>query len=109
MVIWGQRNVVVHGGQLQELSALNHCARDVLEEYRQTQMQMLIPNPTASVEVRCPPPSSWFKLNFDAALFSDLDEIGMRAIVRNEKGEVMAVISTRGPSVVDSEEAEIMA
>ena len=108
MVIWRQRNVVVYGGQLQELSALNHCARDILEEYRQTQMQMLIPNPPVSVEVWCPPPSSWFKLNFDAALFADLDEIGMRAIVRNEKGEVMAVISNRGPSVVDSEEAEIM-
>ena len=76
MVIWGQRNVVVHGGQLQELSALNHCARDILEEYRQTQMQMLIPNPAVFVKVWCPPPSSRFKLNFDAALFANLDEIG---------------------------------
>ena len=86
MVIWHQRNVVVHGRQLQESSALNHCARDVLEEYRQTQMQMLIPNPTVSIEVWCPPPSSQFKLNFDAALFADLNEIGMRAIVQNDKG-----------------------
>ena len=109
MVIWGQRNVVVHGGQLQELSALNHCARDVLEEYRQTQMQMLIPNPAVFVEVWCPPLSSRFKLNFDAALFANLDEIGMRAIVWNDKGEVMLVILARGPSVVDSEEEEIMA
>ena len=109
MVIWHQRNVVVHGRQLQELSALNHCARDILEEYQQTQMQMLIPNPAVFVEVWCPPPSSRFKLNFDAALFADLDEIGMRAIVRNDKGEVMAVISAGGPSVVDREEAEIMA
>ena len=86
MVIWHQRNVVVHGGQLQEPSALNHCDRDVLEEYRQTQTQMLIPNPAVSVEVWCPPPSSRFKLNFDATLFADLDEIRMRAIVQNEKG-----------------------
>ena len=101
--------MVVHGRQLQEPSALNHCARDVLEEYRQTQMQMLIPNPAVFVEVWCPPPSSRFKLNFDAALFANLDEIGMRAIVWNDKGEVMLVISARGPSVVDSEEEEIMA
>ena len=33
----------------------------------------------------------------------------MRAIVWNDKGEVMLVISARGPSVVDSEEEEIMA
>ena len=72
-------------------------------------MQILIPNPAVSVEVWCPPPSSQFKLNFDAALFANLDEIGMRAVVWNEKWEVMAVISARGPSVVDSEEAEIMA
>ena len=72
-------------------------------------MQILIPNPAVSVEVWCPPPSSQFKLNFDAALFANLDEIGMRAVVWNEKWEVMAVISARDPSVVDSEEAEIMA
>ena len=36
-------------------------------------------------------------------------EIRMRAIVRNDNGEVMAVISAGGPSVVDREEAEIMA
>ena len=101
--------MVVHGRQLQVPSALNHCARDVLGEYRQSQMQMLIPNPALSVEVWCPPPSSRFKLNFDAALFADPDEIGMRAIVRNDKGEVMAVISAGGPSIVDREEVEIMA
>ena len=72
-------------------------------------MQMFIPTPAVSVEVCCPPPSSRFKLNFDAALFADLDEIGMRAIVRNDKGEVMAVILAGGPSVVDREEVEIMA
>ena len=49
-------------------------------------MQMLIPNPAISVEVWCPPPSSRFKLNFDATLSANLDEIGMKAIVQNEKG-----------------------
>ena len=63
---------------------------------------------TQSIKVWCPPPSSWFKLNFDAALFANLDETGMR-VIEMKKGEVMAFISARGPSVVDSEEVEIMA
>ena len=41
------------------------------------------------------PPKSKFKLNFDAAIFSDLGCLGMGVIIRNEKGEVMGAISAR--------------
>ena len=42
-----------------------------------------------------PPPESKFKLNFDAAIFSDLGCLDMGVIIRNEKGEVMGAISAR--------------
>ena len=50
-----------------------------------------------------------FKLNFDAAIFSDLNYLGVGAIIRNGKGEVMAAMSTKGPPVGDNKEAEILA
>ena len=53
--------------------------------------------------------SNGFKLNFDAAIFQELHASGFGAIIRNETGEVMASLSAKGPAVVDSEEAEVLA
>ncbi|XP_050247367.1 uncharacterized protein LOC126694882 [Quercus robur] len=66
-------------------------------------------NTSVNVNVWHPPPASVFKLNFDAAIFSDLNSSGVGAMIRNEKGEVVAAILAKGPPVGDSEEAEILA
>ena len=50
-----------------------------------------------------------YKLNYDAALFSDLGRIGVGAVIRNENGEVMAAMTTSGLAVHTSEEAELLA
>ncbi|XP_075654856.1 uncharacterized protein LOC142625029 [Castanea sativa] len=56
-----------------------------------------------------PPPSSVYKLNFDAAIFSDLDRTGVGAIIRDEHGQVMAAMTASGPKVSSSMEAELLA
>ena len=56
-----------------------------------------------------PPPGSSYKLNFDAAVFSDTSSSGFGAVIRNNLEEVMPAMSAKGPSVVDSEEAEVLA
>ena len=56
-----------------------------------------------------PPPSSIYKLNFDAAIFADMDRTGVGAIIRNEHGQVMAAMTTTGLKVSSSEEAELLA
>nr|XP_023903862.1 uncharacterized protein LOC112015659 [Quercus suber] len=56
-----------------------------------------------------PPPQSVFKLNFDAAVFLGLNRSGYGAVIRNEKGEVMAAMAAKGPEVFCSEEAELLA
>ena len=56
-----------------------------------------------------PPLPPVLKLNFDAATFADLNCSGVGAIIRNDKGEVMASMSARGPPIHDNEEAEILA
>ena len=54
-------------------------------------------------------PPSRLKLNFDAAIFKEIDATGMGAIIRNENGEVMAALSAKGPLVTCSEKAEVLA
>ena len=56
-----------------------------------------------------PPQGSLFKLNFDGACFDDGAALGYGAMIRNEKGEVMAAIAVRGDAVRDSEEVKVMA
>ena len=55
------------------------------------------------------PPAEEFKLNFDAAVFSDQHCSGFGAIIRNSAGEVIAGMSVKGPAVNSSEEAEVLA
>ena len=56
-----------------------------------------------------PPPSSVYKLNFNVAMFSGLDRTGFGAVIRNDKGEVMAAMLAKGPLVFCIEEAELLA
>ena len=53
-----------------------------------------------------PSPHLVYKLNFDAYVFSSLDKFSFGAVIRNDKGEVMAA---KGPAVFCSEEAEFLA
>ncbi|XP_023913519.1 uncharacterized protein LOC112025085 [Quercus suber] len=57
----------------------------------------------------CSPLVSRFKLNFVAAIFAEQAATGVGVIIHNGKGEVMAFLSAKGPPVMSSEEAEIMA
>ena len=54
-----------------------------------------------------PPPNSVFKLNFDAAVFVEAKRTRLGAIIRNDKGEVMAAMSAGGPPVSSSKEAKL--
>uniref|UniRef100_A0A7N2R3V3 RNase H type-1 domain-containing protein n=1 Tax=Quercus lobata TaxID=97700 RepID=A0A7N2R3V3_QUELO len=106
--IWHQRNLVVHGGQVQDPSIFNRRAKEFLEDFRSSQIRL-------SVQHRSAHPSTWlppagrYKLNFDAAMFSDPPFTGYGAVIRNENADVMASFSVRGSKAVDSSEAELLA
>lgn len=109
LLIWNQRNTVIHGGKLKEPCWLNKKVLDYLGEFQQTQEQLSTPVRQSSVNMWHPPPASIFKLNFNAAIFADLNSSGFGAIIRNERGEVMVAMSVKGPPVNDGEEAKILA
>lgn len=100
---------MVYGGKLKDPRWLNKRAKEFLEDFHHAlgQLRILVIRP--SDNVWHPPPESAFKLNFDVVIFSELNCSRVRAMIRNERGEVMAAMSVRGPQVVDSEEAEILA
>ncbi|XP_030927600.1 uncharacterized protein LOC115953911 [Quercus lobata] len=56
-----------------------------------------------------PPEGQVYKLNFDATLYADLSTSGVGVIIRNDRGQVMVVLLSKGGVVLDSEEAESLA
>ena len=103
---------ILHGGKLQDPQRLNRRAEDFLKEFREAQNRLSVQASGGVVQPRAswsPPLGLLYKLNFDAAVFEGINASGFGAIVCNDKGEVMAAISARGPPVVDSEEAEVLA
>ena len=82
---------------------------DLLEEYRDAQVQLAIPSRTVAVQTWMPPSEFQYKINFDAAVFADIKASGFGVVIRNDKGEVMAALFAKGPPVMDSKEAEVLA
>lgn len=64
---------------------------------------------TASVQSWRPPSRLLYKLNFDAAVFTNSNSTGFRVVIRNNMGEVMGASSAKGPVVIDSEKVEVLA
>ena len=100
---------MVYGGKLKDPRWLNKRAKEFLEDFHHALGQLRIPVIRPGDNVWHPPPESSFKLNFDAAIFLELNCSRVGAMIRNERGEVMAAMSARGPQVVDSEKAKILA
>ena len=106
-LIWNQRNRVVDGGKFHDSGWLNNRAREFLEEFRiATDLMGLEKVRQPNWDTWQPPPPSVFKINFDAALFSALNSSRFGAVIRNEKGAVMAA---KGLEVFCSEEVELLA
>ena len=94
---------------LQDPSRLVKRATDVLQEYCGTMELLAIHNSTGLVQKWEPSVGSSYKINFDAAVFAEINASGVGVIVRNDKGEAMAMLSACGPPMQDSEEAKVLA
>ena len=109
-LIWNQRNSLLHGGKMKNPTCLNKRAEECMEEFKRAQAQLAVqPRQQPNAEIWQPPPPEAYKLNYDAALFSNLGRIGVGAVIRNEKGEAMAALTACGPAVQTNEEAELLA
>ena len=50
-----------------------------------------------------------YKINFDVAVFANMATSGIGVVIWNDRGQVMAALSSKGHAMVDSEEAEVVA
>ncbi|XP_075645026.1 uncharacterized protein LOC142616018 [Castanea sativa] len=98
-LIWNQRNRVMHGSKFLEPEWLNKHAAELLEEFQRSQESL-----QAETGHGVP-----HQLNYDAAMFADNTNSGLRAVIKNSRGEVMAAMTAKGPAVQSSEEAELLA
>ena len=100
----------MYGGQLKHPTSLNKGAEEFLEEFKQAQATMdSSPREQLIGDAWQSPPSTEYKLNFDAAIFSGLEKSGIGDIIKNDKGEVVANMFAIGPKVDTSEKAELLA
>ena len=89
---------------------MNKKALDYLDEYEKSQVQLAAIPVTAPARISWqPPPPSVYKLNFDVAIFSNLNCFGFGAIIRNEEGKVMVRMSVKCPLVHNSAKADSLA
>ncbi|XP_050278419.1 uncharacterized protein LOC126719971 [Quercus robur] len=86
-LFWHRRNRVVHGGLLQEPGVLIDRAKSLLAEYKDAQVLLSLPAPAGLCLGWQPPDSSTYKLNFDAAVFSNASASGVGVMIRNAGGQ----------------------
>lgn len=72
-LLWNQRNTVLHRRNLQDPAQLVKRARDYLDEYKETQVQLAISTNIVRVTSWSPPFGLGYKLNFDVAIFPVLN------------------------------------
>ena len=107
-LIWNQRNLILHGENLQEPGRLNARANSLLAKYKDAQTQLAVPESNGHSQVWQPPKGTMYKLNFDEAVFVDMTTLGIGVIIWNDRGQVMATLSSKSHAVMDSEEAEVL-
>nr|POE77153.1 putative ribonuclease h protein [Quercus suber] len=109
-LIWLRRNQLRVGVTAIPVSQISAMAVDNLLEFR---LASPPPPPRAAPIIRTvkwsPPPPGWLKINFDGAIFSSKGLAGLGAIIRNDKGLVMAAYTQSIPLPTSVEMVEVLA
>ena len=105
---WFNRNKTRLGEARQTLQEILRRARSILHDFQLAHLR-----PTQLKEAMdghwVPPVFSWYKVNVDAAVFSQLGMIGVGVIIRDHLGSVVAALSKRLSLPLDPLEAEAKA
>jgi len=107
--IWFRRNKLRLGEEVVDLKLLNSRARDALHEFQLATAVPPNPPPIRTPIKWNPPPSEWFKINFDRAVFKEQAKAGLGSIIRNDHGLVMAASTQVIPLPTSVKMVEVLA
>ena len=108
-MIWSRQNHIRVGEVAIPVGRISSMAVNNLQEFQLASSPPQRVSPTVSPSKWSPPPSGWLKVNFDGAIFSSKSLAGLGAIVRNDKGLVMAAYSQTIPLPTSVETVEVLA
>nr|POE88759.1 hypothetical protein CFP56_25211 [Quercus suber] len=109
--IWNQRNQVWVNQPVDALHQLAHLSKVWLDDYR----GRLFSPDTQVLQVRRsenrwrPPPSEFYKINFDGTVFPREKKIGVGVVIRDHRGQVITSSSKLVHQQLCSNEVEALA
>ncbi|KAL0004830.1 hypothetical protein SO802_012391 [Lithocarpus litseifolius] len=109
--IWNQRNRVRLNQPADALHQLAHLSKAWLEDYQGRQVTTATPvqQGLQSVTHWKPPPSDFYKINFDGAVFPNEKKTGVGVVIRDHRGWVIASCSKLIHQQLDCSEIEAFA
>ena len=90
--MWYNRNKTRHGAPRQSSRDIIHKARLILEDYKLAHLQKPLHKEHADIRW-IPPDYPWYKINVDAAVFSNKKAVGIGVVVRDHEGSMLATLS----------------
>ncbi|XP_023875797.1 uncharacterized protein LOC111988232 [Quercus suber] len=108
--IWKNRNELHDGGKGRTGRAVVRSALMLLEEYQRANESSDVAQERTSLTVKWSPPAQGcYKVNVDGVVFTKRKQTGIGVIVRDDAGEVVAVMCKRMAVPLGAMEAETKA
>ncbi|KAF5442190.1 hypothetical protein F2P56_034877, partial [Juglans regia] len=109
-LIWKRRNVLVFEKKFENPSKLIFNSLQKLKEYKEANESGLSGQSARTRAVEWTPPQiNGFKANWDAAIDRSRSMIGIRVVVRNWEGKIIATMRSQRPLFSDIKLAETIA
>lgn len=107
--IWNNRNNIRQGATSKTASGIINDAHQYTAEYRNASHHPTPRQVVSSPKFWKPLPLDWYKIKFDAVVFTDARQCGLKVMIRNDSGQLIGALSQILPYLLGAMEAEAKA
>lgn len=111
--IWNRRNLLVLERINTSVFGIKTAAMNMFSDWKIAQEQQFAAGDGRGVQLVVKkwekPPDGWVKINVDAAIFADIESVGLGIVVRGSNGQFIAAKSCRREGLFPPREAEALA